>query len=78
MTDAPFISWQPIDARDLPARHMGNCSNQNDLSPRDPRHEKMFVISDGWITLFWGGYAYDIDLGVGWKVLRICCRGFCI
>lgn len=32
------------------------------LSPRDPRHPKMFEIDGDYVTIYWGGYAYDIAL----------------
>lgn len=35
---------------------------QASLSPRDPRHDLMFEISEGYALIYWGGYEYAVDL----------------
>jgi len=36
---------------------------QANLSVSDPRHWKMFRVSDHWIDIYWGGYEYSYEMG---------------
>lgn len=34
----------------------------SEIGPRHPEHSKMFEIKGNWLSVFWGGYSYDIEL----------------
>lgn len=58
---------------------------QHDLlvGPRSPEHSAMFEIEDGYLSIFWGGYSYDIEMtrietpeSLLWWVFHIAQKGW--